>query len=55
MNKLTNLCQNKTFLMGFRSGMCLEATVNPHKEGTEQYRLFQAGVEYATMSLGDTL
>ncbi len=47
MNELTTLCQNKTFLMGFRTGMGLENKPNPHLEGTEQYRLFQAGVEYA--------
>lgn len=52
MNELTNLCQNQTFLMGFRSGMGLETMSNPHKEGTERYRLFNAGVEYATMPLG---
>lgn len=52
--ELQNLCQNPTFLMGFRSGMGLglETMSNPHKEGTEQYRLFNAGVQYAKTPLG---
>lgn len=52
MNEIAALCQNQTFLMGFRTGLGLENHPNPHLEGTEQYRFFEAGMKYAKMPLG---